>query len=817
VDDLFVADDSRVLEQPSGTVTLVFTDIEGSTRLLHELGQDAYLAALAEHRRVVREAFSAGYEAGSEGDSFFYAFASPAEAVGAVQAAMKGLESGPIRIRVGIHTGEPGLDPPTYVGMDVHLAARVMSVGHGGQVLISRATRDLVEVGLTDLGEHRVKDIVDPVWLFQLGAAEFPPLKSLNNTNLPTPASSFLGREPELVEAESLLLGSRLLTVSGPGGAGKTRFAIELASRQLARFPNGVFWVALAALRDSGLVVETISQALGSRNGLAGHIGDRRMLLLVDNLEQVIESAPDLAQLLTECPQLSLLVTSRELLRVQGEVEFPLPPLVENEAVELFCTRARCEPDEAVRELCRRLDGLPLAIELAAARTAVFAPDELVERLGERLDLLKGGRDADPRQQTLRATIQWSYDLLDEAGARLFRRLAVFAGGCTFRTAEEVCGTGPDTLQSLVEKSLIRRTENRFWMLETIREFALTELDAHDELGAARADYFQWMVRMAEEAGYELEGHNQTDYLDRLHAEHENIREVVALALNDDPSKAIRILIALDRYWWIRPGEANGWFERALELLDQVPPRLAAHALRVAGTTAWFYGQPRLTYQRCEQGLAIFEQLGDEVGISLMYSRMAPPLMKEGRLDEGAELNRKAVEMHRRLGLDHELAIALEISGSVAWHQGNLEEAARLFQESIDLERNSGNLHHATRTLLLLGDLRIEQGELEPGLAHLREGIEIAWSQRNLIDLGMLFSSMAIASGINHDNHAAALYLGAADRLDEEIGPSQFRAERDGYYEEIPASVVADTNTQAAGRAMTTAEAVALALGYEPR
>jgi hypothetical protein len=382
-----------MVEQPSGMVTLVFTDIEGSTRLLRELGQEAYRGALAAHRGIVREAFGSrrGYEVDYEGDAFFYAFSSATEALEAVEQAMGGLADGPIRLRVGIHTGKPGLDPPKYVGMDVHTAARIMSAGHGGQVLLSKASRDLVGAELRDLGEHRLKDILEPVWLYQLGDGDFPPLRTLNNTNLPTPPSSFLGREAELEEAAQLLADCRLLTIGGPGGAGKTRFAIELASRQLPRFPNGVFWVPLAALRDPELVVETIAQTVGARDGLAAHIGTRRMLLLVDNLEQVIAAAPQLSELLSACSQLSLLVTSRELLRVQGEVEFPLPPLVSQEAVELFCVRGRCRRDAIIVELCARLEGLPLAIELAAARLPVLSPRELLDRLGQRLDLLKGG------------------------------------------------------------------------------------------------------------------------------------------------------------------------------------------------------------------------------------------------------------------------------------------------------------------------------------------------------------------------------------------------------------------------------------------
>ena len=343
------------VSQPSGEVTLVFSDIEGSTRLLEELGMDAYREALAEHRRIVREACNrhSGYEVDYEGDAFFYAFSSAAEAVSAVSEAMAGLDEGPICIRVGIHTGTPGLDPPKYVGMDVHFAARVMSSAHGGQVVLSKSTADLVDVLLTDLGEHRLKDIEQAVPIFQLGDGSFPPLKTISNTNLARPASSFLGREAELATVLSRIeAGARLVTLTGPGGTGKTRLALEAASSLVPEYKAGVFWVGLATLRDPALVTETIAQTLGAKDGLAAYIGERELLLLLDNLEQVIEAAPELSGLLQECPNLTLLVTSRELLRVSGEVEYTVPPLAEAEAVKLFCERAQLEPSEEIAELC---------------------------------------------------------------------------------------------------------------------------------------------------------------------------------------------------------------------------------------------------------------------------------------------------------------------------------------------------------------------------------------------------------------------------------------------------------------------------------
>src|SRR6266699_6742419 len=488
VGQLLAADDVSVAVQPSGTVTLVFTDIEGSTALLDELGAEAYNGALDDHRRALREAFGAhsGYEVDEAGDGLFYAFASGSQAVTAVAQAMASLSEGPVQVRVGVHNGEPLLYPPKYVGPDVHKAARIMSAAHGGQVLLSGATRELVAEDVLDLGKHRLKDFGEPVSLYQLGFDRFPPLRTISNTNLPVPLSSFVGREQEVAEVVSLIRdeAARLVTLAGPGGTGKTRLALEAAGELVSEFGAGVFWAALAPVRDPALVVDTVAQTLGAKQELAAHIGDKQLLLVLDNLEQVVESAIELAALLGACPNLRLLVTSRELLRVDGEVVYPVPALAEPEAVELFCARSRLEPDEAVAELCLRLDNLPLALELAAARVRVLTPAQILERIAQRLDLFRAGRDADPRQQTLRATIAWSYDLLSTDERQLFARMAVFRGGCTLETAEQVAGADVAGLQSLLDKSLLRRTGERFWILATIREYARELLEGSSEADA---------------------------------------------------------------------------------------------------------------------------------------------------------------------------------------------------------------------------------------------------------------------------------------------------------------------------------------------
>ena len=681
--------------QPTGTVTLVFTDIEGSTRLLDQLGTDAYRDALGEHRRVVRESFERadGYEVDYEGDAFFYAFASAQAAVDAVEEAMRGLESGPIRIRVGLHTGSPAVDPPKYVGRDVHLAARVMGAGQGGQVLLSAATRRLVEVEAIDLGEHRLKDFAEPVSIFQLGQGSFPPLKTISNTNLPRPASSFVGREREAAEVVALVRdGARLVTLTGPGGSGKTRLGIEAAAELLPEFNAGAFWVGLAALRDPALVMETVAQTLGAKGELAAHIGDRQMLLLLDNLEQVVAVGPDLADLVEACPNLKLLVTSRELLRVRGEVEYQVLPLAAPDAIELFCARAQTEPSDAVAELCRRLDNMPLALELAAARASVLSVEQIAERLSQRLDLFKGGRDADPRQLTLRATIEWSYDLLPLEERRLFAGLSVFAGGSTLDTAEVIASADLDTLQSLVDKSLVRRTGERFWMLETIREYALERLEESGEARGSRAAHARYFLEIVEDLEPRLRGGGgQEAAFERLETELDNLRAALQFGLDNEPELLVR-LVAGCGYFLLVQGhdeEARRWSALASRT-GAGSATARGRALRIAGRTALnvrdieaarkFYAEAlesaresgdslslgealrglgdiataeddneraRAFYQ---QGRAASEAAGHDWSIAAILSSLANLALTEARWDEGYGLATEAVERLRAIG-----------------------------------------------------------------------------------------------------------------------------------------------------------------------
>ena len=633
---------------PTGTVTLLFSDVEGSTTLLHELGPEAYADALAEHRRIVRAACAAesGVEVDNQGDAFFFAFRSAPAALAAAQAVTGALAAGPIQVRIGVHTGTPLVTEEGYVGDDVHLAARVGASGHGGQVVLSRTTRELVDgLLLTDLGEHRLKDIPEAVSIFQLGSERFPPLKTISNTNLPRPASSFIGREREVRELVAAIRSARLVTLTGPGGSGKTRLALEAAATLVPSYKAGVFWIGLATLRDPTLVSEAIAQTLGAKNGLAEHIGERELLLLLDNLEQVIEAAPQLPALLSACANLTVLVTSRELLRVQGEVEYAVPPLASPEAVTLFCERSRLEPSDEIAELCARLDELPLAVELAAARAKALSPRQILERLSQRLDLLEGGRDADPRQQTLRATIDWSYDLLSEEEQRVLRALSVFAG-CTLDAAEEVCGTEINALQSLVEKSLLRFSAERYWMLETIRDYASERLDEAGETDAIARRHADHYLALLEERPMSLIlGSRRRELLAWFGEEEDNLRATLDYLEGTAPQDAARAADLLTPFWLPR-GRVVEAQERLLRLL--------ARTDFAAGTRAV------LLVNLCDAELRL------------------------GQLDRAESHAQEAVTLAQESGERRTLAFALWDRAMIVYRRGNVDEAIRLLTPVVD-------------------------------------------------------------------------------------------------------------------------------------
>jgi len=599
---------------PSGTVTFLFTDVEGSTTLLESLGAAHYATELGLHRIVVRDACVAhgGVEVDTQGDAFFCAFGSARAAVACSAQIQDGLAATPIRVRIGVHTGEALLVDRHYVGIDVHRAARIGACGHGGQVVLSPTTVALLgpsEVDLRDLGAHRLKDLAAPVVLHQLGDSDFPPLKTLYRTNLPVPATPFLGREAELVElvARACDEGVRALTLIGPGGTGKTRLSLQLAAELSDAYPDGVWWVALAPLRADELVASAVASALEVEeeagrtlvSSITGALERRRTLLILDNCEHVIDAAADVVSAIVgSCTSVLVVATSREPLAIAGEHVVPVQPLDADDAFELFHARARAagadldaaSTRDVVIELCARLDNLPLAVELAAARAAVLPPAALLERFGTRLDALSGPRDAEQRQRTLRATIAWSYDLLDDREQQLFRRLGVFVGGASLSSIEKVCEADLEDLFSLVSKSLVRQAspdgEPRHWMLETIREFAAEALRASGELDAVRDRHLGWYAELARVAGAEEALAAGDEVTGSLDADLANLRAAFAraAAVPGRPSDAAALGAGLivDHFRRGRYAELEDVARRTLELdLGPLAASLFQNALGV--------------------------------------------------------------------------------------------------------------------------------------------------------------------------------------------------------------------------------------------
>jgi predicted ATPase/class 3 adenylate cyclase len=618
-----------VADIPSWTVTFLFTDIEGSTRLLQEHGRERYGVVQDDHSRLVREAIAAagGAEIRTEGDSFFVIFPTAGGAVQAAVAAQRALyahrwsHGEPVRVRMGMHSGEGQRRGDDYLGIDVNRAARIAAAGHGGQVLLSATTKSLIEhdlpegVFLRDLGEHRLKDLANPEHLHDLMIdglpSDFPPIKTLEiPSNLPAELTSFVGREREVGRTTELVDRSRLVTLTGPGGTGKTRLAVQAARRLMGSFPDGVFFIDLSPVTDPQLVPDTIASALKFRQESSGrqvleilkdNLRDQTMLLLLDNFEQVLPGAEAVAIILRTAPRVRALVTSRAPLGLSGEQELPIPPLElpdrsgnldvlrRNEAVKLFVERAALvdptfslteESAPLVAEICARLDGLPLAIELAATRVRVLPVGSLLGQLESRLPMLVSGpRDAPERQRALRTTIAWSYDLLDERVRTFFRRLSVFAGGWTLEAGGRVADPGEELggafelSEILLEHSLVQRSpddpEGRIRMLETIREFGQERLEESGEAQEIRQLHAGRFLELAEEAESFLTGPDQGRWLDLLRLEHDNLRAALGWAIGGDRGDiAARLGSALWRFWYARGhlDEGRRWLEQLLGL-----------------------------------------------------------------------------------------------------------------------------------------------------------------------------------------------------------------------------------------------------------
>ena len=812
---------------PTGTVTFLFTDVEGSTKLLHELGAEGYASALAEHRRVVRESCAEqnGVEVDTQGDAFFIGFPTAPAALEAARRINERLIGGPIHLRMGLHTGTPLVTEDGYVGPDVHRAARIASAGHGDQILVSSATAALVDLGVRDLGEHRLKDLSAPERIYQYGDGEFPRLKSLYQTNLPVPANSLVDRKRELVDVLSLLSdGARVVSVTGPGGVGKTRFTLAAAGEAADRFPDGVWFVALAPLRDPQLVLSSIAKAVGVEADLLRHVAGLECLLLLDNFESVIGAASDIAALAAAAPSMQMLVTSREPLRIALEREYRLRPLPESPAVELFRQRADAAaadidvPYEIAVEICDRLDRLPLAIELAAARMTVFEPDILLERLERRLPLLVSrARDIPERQRTLHSTIAWSYELLQPLEQRLLRRLAVFRGGATLEAVERVAEGDVELVESLVDKSLLRRRGRRFFMLETIREFALEELAASDDAVDTRRRHATYFLEVADSgnlnAGTRRPGGQR---LEIAIAEQDNVRAALGWALErGNKALGLGLALAMDMFWVVNdPSEALRWYGALFDLPADVDPTLRAEALRSYASAYDLLGDQETALQLYEESLRVFDELGDEHGRAVLLHRLGIHAMRRGELERARALVEQSHALHERRADTWGLAQTVGTVGAIERDAGNVDQAYALLSESAGLAEANGTPWWQAGMLVELAALSLEAGRLEDADSKARKALDLAHRLRD-------YGGRVFGVGVLACVAAERAELNKAGRLWGAIAEHRVGAPLGGWLRHRAACEAHFTKHAspelelaiAAGRELSLDDAVELALG----
>ena len=911
---------------PTGTVTFLFTDIEGSTKLW-EHSPESMRAALTRHDAILREAIEGqgGFVFKMVGDAFCAAFPTALEALGSALAAQRalfseewGTEIGTLRARMALHTGATEERGGDYFGPPVNRVARLLSAGHGGQVLLSLPTKELVrdrlpaDIHLRDLGERRLKDLSRPERVFQATASdlpsEFPPLKTLERypNNLPLQSTPLIGRERE-VETVCRRLRSpevRSLTLTGPGGTGKTRVGLQAAAELIDEYEDGVFFVALAAIDDPALVAPTVARTLGLNEAsnqppeelLKDYLRDRQTLLMLDNFEHVLEAGPIIHEILSSAPNVKVLATSRTPLRLYGEHEFPIPPLslpdveslpaaerlTEYGAVRLFVDRARAiKPDfslteenaGAVAEICERLDGLPLAIELAAARIKLLPPQAMLSRLGNRLKLLtSGARNLPERQRTLRNAIEWSHELLEEGEKALFARLAVFSGGSTLEATEAVCDPEGDLpvdvlegISSLLDRSLLRQEEGpegepRFAMLETIHEFASERFEASNEAEKLKERHAEYFLALSEEAEPQLREPEQEAWFERLELEHNNVRAALTWAIEQRNSElGLRLAGALWRFWWMR-----GYFDEGRRWLDEVlaegggtlPARL-----KVLDGVSWLanaQGDLDRAEEAAEEGLRLSDEAGIEGSVAASFrGTLGDVVQNRGDPEKAKELFEESVRLYREAKDRWGVAWALGGLGNLFNVREDYERAKELYEEGLALSRALGQAELQSAYLISLGHVSLLEGDFERAIALNEEaaalhqergrrgGLEFAldnlgWAallhgdhdraetihKESLAlcrDLGDKYigaeslEGLACAAGARREDERAARLFGAAWALREAVGyrlvPRE-RALREPYLLAARASAEEAAWDEAweEGRKMTFTEAVSYAL-----
>jgi predicted ATPase/class 3 adenylate cyclase len=822
---------------PVGTLTFLFSDIEGSTRRW-EQHPEAMRLAVARHDELLRRAIESegGQVFKTVGDAFCAVFVEPADAVESALAVQRSVlaeswgELEPFRVRLALHTGVAELRDDDYFGSPLNRVARLLSTAHGGQVVLSASTTELTRdalpggAALRDLGEHRLKDLARPERVYQLTCeglpTEHPPLRSLDPArhNLPTQATPLVGRERELASASDRLLRPevRLLTLTGPGGVGKTRLGLQLAAEVIEHFPDGVFFVPLAPLSDSALVVPAIARALGVQDTGQGAVfsmlkealTERRILLVLDNFEQVTAAAEHLAALLSACPLLKTVVTSRSLLRVYGEHEHPVPPLSlperrphgpaptpeslsQYEAVHLFIARARAvRPDFAVTsenapalaEICHRLDGLPLAIELAAARVRLLPLEAILARLEHSLSLLTAGaRDLPARQQTLRGAIAWSYDLLDEDEQRLFSRLAVFAGGFTVEAAEALAGDGAvdvlDGISSLLDKSLLRQDEqagqSRFTMLQTIREYALERLESSGEAPAIRQRQAEYFLELVMRGAPTVFTADQLTWLRWLQVEQDNLRAALGwLKESGDSEAELRLAGGLWGFWhfgsFVREG--RDWLEDVLARAGNAATPARAKALLAVGALAWLQSDYPAAVAHLTASERLFRELGSQHGVALAQSHLAQALELDG--DSGraqtlfAEAEATLWELDDRWGL----ATLTLFRAHAAFRAEQYTKARLLGERSLDAFRKIGGPLNLSMPLNLLGSLAMQRGDFTTARALLDESLAIRRDLHDRWECGHLLNTLGDLSRLEGDLVAASTAYEESRRLFRAVG-----------------------------------------------